>query len=129
LKAAHAGRLKPTYAASTLSALGSGGTSQNTVSAPRERLLDSVAVAMRSLHNDDSFACLGRQARRVAHDHANRFPAVEDIPENLAADLPRRSGDDDHGFPKISRLRNQLGRVSQKMLVGYKYLLSKLEAE
>jgi NAD(P)-dependent dehydrogenase (short-subunit alcohol dehydrogenase family) len=31
--------------------------------------------------------------------------------------------------PKISRLRNQLGRVAQKMLVDYKYLLSKLEAE
>ena len=71
----------------------------------RERLLGSIAVAVRSLHNVDSFACLGRQARRVAHDHANRFPAVEDIPENLAADLPRRSGDDDHGFPQNLKVK------------------------
>jgi hypothetical protein len=52
-----------------------------------ERLVDDVDVAVRSLHDLDAVAGSGGEAVGVACDHADRLVAVEDVVEDLMADL------------------------------------------
>jgi hypothetical protein len=61
-----------------------------------ERVVDDLAVAVRSLYDLETPARLRGQARRVAHDDANRLIAAEEVLEDLVADLAGRSRDDDH---------------------------------
>lgn len=80
-----------------LSAWGFGGTSQEHAVSARERLGDDVDVVVRSLHDLDALARLRGKPGGIAHDHADGLSAVEDVVEDLVADLAGGSGDDDHG--------------------------------
>jgi len=61
-----------------------------------ERGVDNRGVSVRALHNVDTRTDLGRELRRVAVDHAELLTAVEQVGEDLMADLATGCGDDDH---------------------------------
>ena len=61
-----------------------------------ERLVHDGCIAVRALHNVDSFADMRRETRRVACDHADWLLATKNVLENLAADGAVGSGHDDH---------------------------------
>jgi hypothetical protein len=52
----------------------------------RERLVDDIDVAVRSLDHLDALDHAWREARRVARDDADGLAAVENLPEDLPSD-------------------------------------------
>jgi hypothetical protein len=66
-----------------------------------ERGVDHRRISVRALDDLDTRTDLGRELRRVAVDHAERLTTVEQVGQDLMADLATRAGDDDH---RVSRL-------------------------
>ena len=61
-----------------------------------EGAIDHRGIAVRSLDDIDSIADRLRQLARIAHDAAHRFVAVEQMLDDVVADIAGRRRDDDH---------------------------------
>ena len=61
-----------------------------------ESLIYDRGVSVRALDDVDALAYLGREVGGVSHDDAKRLAGVDEVLEDLAADLARGGGDDDH---------------------------------
>ncbi len=61
-----------------------------------EGAVDDRGVAVRSGDHVDAVANGGREPARVTDDDADRFAGIEQVPDDVAADVAGGCGDDDH---------------------------------
>ena len=79
-----------------------------------ERLGDDVEVVVRSLHHLDALeACSDRRdgSRTMTRTGSRRWRVVEEVVEDLVADLAGGGGDDDHGAHLVELRRSRLYRT------------------
>src|ERR1019366_3303156 len=61
-----------------------------------ERPGDNIEVAVRSLHDFNALTLARRQTGGITHNHADRLVVLEQVVQNLMADLTSGSCNDDH---------------------------------